>query len=218
MKNLLRRLSRGAVLPGLLLGLVSFGLSAADKGKGLDEMSFAELINSVDPGKQVDMVRTFQEREASNVLLKNKTLTEANGCTVDAVRNREVLVVTIPAGKLFGPNQTELREQAGKFLEPFKRYLKEPDMYRVLLVMHTDNTGSEAYREDLTVDRAEAVAEWFEASGADTTYLFPFAMSDDIPLVPNDSFENRDKNRRLEIYLVPGEKMIEAAKKGRIAF
>ena len=218
MKNLWRRLSRGAVLPGLLLGLVSFGLSAADKGKGLDEMSFAELINSVDPGKQVDMVRTFQEREASNVLLKNKTLTEANGCTVDAVRNREVLVVTIPAGKLFGPNQTELRAQAGKFLEPFKRYLKEPDMYRVLLVMHTDNTGSEAYREDLTVDRAEAVAEWFEASGADTTYLFPFAMSDDIPLVPNDSFENRDKNRRLEIYLVPGEKMIEAAKKGRIAF
>ena len=205
---------------GLLAILLALAATPADAQKTLplDEMSFAELINSVDPGKQADMVRTFQEREASNVLLKNRTLSESNGCTVDAVRNREVLVVTIPAGRLFGSNQTELREDAGKYLEPFKRYLKNPDMYRVLLVMHTDNTGSETYREEITVDRAEAVTEWFEKSGADVSYLFPFAMSDDIPLVPNDSFENRDRNRRLEIYLVPGEKMMEEAKKGRIAF
>lgn len=189
----------------------------AQKPEELEELSFAEILNSVDPGKQVDLVRTFQEREASNVLLRNRNITEANGCTVDAIRNREVLVVTIPANKLFGPNQTELLESASRFLEPFKRYLKEPDMYRVLVVMHTDNTGSEAYRENLTVERAEAVADWFEKSGVDTEYLFPFAMSDDIPLVPNDSFENRDRNRRLEIYLVPGEKMMEKAKKGRIA-
>lgn len=216
MRNPLRTLTKGLLALALTFG-IPLTARAADK-QPLDEMNFAEIINSVDPGKQVDMVRTFQEREASNVLLKNKILTEANGCTVDAVRNREVLVVTIPAKQLFGPNQTELREQAGKYLEPFKRYLKTPDMYRVLIVMHTDNTGSEAYREELTIERAEAVAQWFEDNGSDTTYLFPFAMSDDIPLVPNDSFENRDRNRRLEIYLVPGETMVEEAKKGRIAF
>lgn len=218
MKSHLKRIiSRSLASIALFLALAA-PEAMADKTMPLEEMSFAELINSVDPGKQVDMVRTFQEREASNVLLKNRMLSETNGCTVDAVRNREVLVVTIPASRLFGPNQTELREDAPKYLEPFKRYLKNPDMYRVLLVMHTDNTGSEAYREELTVDRAEAVTEWFEENGADTSFLFPFAMSDDIPLVPNDSFENRDRNRRLEIYLVPGEKMIEEAKKGRIAF
>lgn len=215
MRNLLKTLSRVMLCIALAGG--SILPAAAEKTDELDELSFAEILNSVDPGKQVDLVRTFQEREASNVLLRNRNLTEANGCTVDAIRNREVLVVTIPANKLFGPNQTELLESASRFLEPFKRYLKEPDMYRVLVVMHTDNTGSEAYRENLTVERAEAVADWFETSGVNTDYLFPFAMSDDIPLVPNDTFENRDRNRRLEIYLVPGEKMIEKAKKGRIA-
>ncbi|MDE6806514.1 MAG: hypothetical protein K2J05_06875, partial [Muribaculaceae bacterium] len=82
---------------GLLAILLALAATPADAQKTLplDEMSFAELINSVDPGKQADMVRTFQEREASNVLLKNRTLSESNGCTVDAVRNREVLVVTI---------------------------------------------------------------------------------------------------------------------------
>lgn len=215
MRNRLKTLSRP--IAAMMLGLYAILPVSAQKPEELDEMSFAEILNSVDPGKQVDLVRTFQEREASSVLLKNRNITEANGCTVDAIRNREVLVVTIPASKLFGPNQTELLESAERFLEPFRRYLKEPDMYRVLVVMHTDNTGSEAYRENLTVERAEAVADWFEASGIDTEYLFPFAMSDDIPLVANDSFENRERNRRLEIYLVPGEKMIEKAKKGRIA-
>lgn len=215
MRNRLKTLSRP--IAAMMLGLYAILPVSAQKPEELDEMSFAEILNSVDPGKQVDLVRTFQEREASSVLLKNRNITEANGCTVDAIRNRGVLVVTIPASKLFGPNQTELLESAGRFLEPFRRYLKEPDMYRVLVVMHTDNTGSEAYRENLTVERAEAVADWFEASGIDTEYLFPFAMSDDIPLVANDSFENRERNRRLEIYLVPGEKMIEKAKKGRIA-
>lgn len=216
MKSLWKKLSKGFLAVSLLIGAAM--PAYADKSVPLEEMSFAELINSVDLGKHADLVRTFQEREASNVLLKNHILTEANGCTVDAIRNKEVLVVTIPAGKLFGPNKTELRDQAYKFLEPFKRYLKDPDMYRVLIVMHTDNTGSELYREELTIERAEAVAEWFEESGADTTYLFPFAMSDDIPLVKNDSFENRERNRRLEVYLVPGEKMVEAAKKKMIAF
>lgn len=190
----------------------------ADKNENLDDMSFAEIVNSVELGKQTELVQKFQDREAKNVLLKNKNLSEQNGCTIDAVRNREVIVVTIPAHLLFGPNQTDLLESAGKYLEPFKRYLKEPDMYRVLTVMHTDNTGSEEYREQITIDRAQAVADWFEENAADTKYLFPFAMADDIPLVPNDSFTNRDRNRRLEIYLVPGTVMLEKAKKGRIAF
>lgn len=190
----------------------------ADKNDDLDEMSFAEILNSVDLGKQADLVQKFQDREAKNVLLKNRYLTESNGCSIDAIRNKEVLVVTIPASLLFGPNQTELLENAGKYLEPFKRYLKEPDMYRVLAVMHTDNTGSPAYREQITVDRAQSIADWFADNAPDTTYLFPFAMADDIPLVPNDSFTNRDHNRRLEIYLVPGSQMLEKAKKGRIAF
>lgn len=216
MKNLLKIIN--SLFVAVLIFGGTFAAKAADKGDALDDLSFAEMVNSVDLGKYSELVQKFQDREAKNVLLKNKNLSEQNGCSIDAIRNREILVVTIPAHLLFGPNSTELLESAGKYLEPFKRYLKEPDMYRVLPVMHTDNTGSEKYREELTIDRAEAVADWFENEGVNTDYLFPYAMSDDIPLVANDSFENRDKNRRLEIYLVPGQEMLEKAKKGRIAF
>lgn len=184
----------------------------------LDDLSFTEMLNSVPlDAKSSELIQKFQDKEGRN-RLHNKEYNAKNGSTVETFRNKEVLLITIPAGKLFAPNDTELSAGAAELLNPIKRYLSEPDMYRVLLVMHTDNTGSEAYRENLTVERANSVFDWFADQGVDTHYLFSYAFGDDMPLVENNSIVNREKNRRLEIYLVPGEKMLEQAKKGRIVF
>lgn len=192
-------------------------LAKGERIEALDDMDFIEMLNSVDVGKASELIQKFQNKEGKTRLLNGKY--NPNGaCTVEAFRNKEVLLVTIPAHLLFGPNMTELRSKAGEYLAPIRRYLKNPDTYRVMLVMHTDNTGSESYREQLTADRVNAVFDWFEDSGSDTSYLFSYALGDDMPLKPNDSMDNRDKNRRLEIYLVPGTKMVEQAQKGRIEF
>lgn len=186
--------------------------------EALDELSFTEMINSVPlDEKSASLVRKFQDKEARERLLKSYGMSR-NGCNVENFRNKEVLLVTIPTSKLFYPNSTELRPDASNFLNPIKRYLKEPDMYRVLLVMHTDNTGSESYREKITEERSTAVFEWFDNQNMDTQYLFSYSYGDEMPLVENNSMSNRDKNRRLEIYLVPGDKLVDQAKKGRIVF
>ncbi|MBD5301851.1 MAG: OmpA family protein [Bacteroides sp.] len=191
---------------------------APESGEDLDEIEFVEMLNSVPlDAKSAELIRKFQEKEGRN-RLHARDYNEKNGCTVETFRNKEVLLITIPAEKLFGPNSTELRPTASSLLNPIKRYLKDPDMYRVLMVMHTDNTGSEKYRDTLTEKRSHSIAEWFENQGTDTEYLFPYAYGDDMPLVKNNSMSNRAKNRRLEIYLVPGKKMLEQAKKGRIVF
>lgn len=197
--------------------LFSYAKDAQQLGRNeaLDELSFVQMLNSVDLGKQSKLIQEFQQKEGRNWLLKKYN---PNVCGVEAYRNREVLLVTIPASRLFSPNEVTLRDGAALFLAPLTRYLKEPDMYRVMLVMHTDNTGSEQYRDELTVDRVDAVFEWFEKQGVNTNYLFSYALSDDMPLKPNDSMENRETNRRLEVYLVPGEKMLNQAKNGRISF
>lgn len=195
---------------------------AADNGVNpnidLDEIEFLEILNSVPlDEKSAQLIRKFQEKEGRN-RLHAREFNDKNGCTVETFRNKEVLLITIPADKLFSPNSTELRPTADALLNPLRRYLKEPDMYRVLMVMHTDNTGSDAYRDMLTEKRSQAVADWFENHGSDTEFLFPFAYGDDSPLVKNNSMTNRAKNRRLEVYLVPGKKMLDQAKKGRIVF
>ena len=180
-------------------------------------MDFIEMLNSVDPGSGSALIQKFQAKEGKNRLLNGK-YNPSGECKVEAFRNKEVLLITIPAHLLFDPNDTELKSGAGEYLAPIKRYLKEPDMFRVMLVMHTDNTGSDEYRDRLTVERVNSVFDWFEDSGANTKYLFSYALGDEMPLKPNDSMENRRQNRRLEIYLIPGKKMVEQAKKGRIAF
>lgn len=187
--------------------------------ESLDDMSFIEMLNSVELDKKsAELIRKFQEKEGRNRLFNREYNMQKNGCTVETFRNKEVLLVTIPASKLFLPNDTVLRPDAGSLLAPIKRYLKDPDMYRVLAVMHTDNTGSTAYRDNLTELRATAVFDWFENQNVNTTYLFPYAYGDDMPLAENNTMNNRARNRRLEIYLVPGKKMLEQAKRGRIVF
>ena len=226
MKNLLKILfKRFAVISILLItAMPAIGASpkkveAVEGGRieELDKMDFIEMLNSVDVKNTSELIQKFQTKEGKTRLLNGKYNPKTE-CTVEAYRNKEVLLVTIPAHLLFAPNMTELRKEASDYLAPIKRYLKEPDMYRVMLVMHTDNTGSESYREQLTTDRVNAVFDWFEESGSDTRYLFSYSLGDDMPLRPNDSMDNRDKNRRLEIYLLPGKKMVEQAQKGRIAF
>ncbi len=187
----------------------------------LEDMTFTQMLKSVDLSKEhkaANLIRKFQDLEARQKLLNGPLSPKNSGCTIEAFRNKEVILITIPAELLFAPNATELSENAAKFLTPIKRYMKDPDMFRVLLVMHTDNTGSEQYRENITADRVDAITAWFDDSDADTSYTFSYAFADDTPLVPNNSMENRAKNRRLEIYLMPGEKMLEEAKKGKIDF
>lgn len=149
----------------------------------LDELTLSQMINSVPLDKKSsDLIRKFQDKEGRN-RLHGREYNEKNGCTVETYRNKEVLLITIPASKIFAPNSTEIRPEARALLAPLKRYLKDPDMYRVLMVMHTDNTGSEEYRDNLTEDRSTALFEWYQNEGADTRYLFPYAMGDEMPLV-----------------------------------
>lgn len=227
MRNLLKLSEmKGKILALGLLACSCFSVIQAKNNvpeEQLDTLSFIEMINTVELGEYSGFIQQFQDKEAQTKLVP-KFGTDKNGkknkdgCEVEYYRNKEVIVVTIPAANLFAPNETLLNDKAAEFLTPFKRYLRHPDNYRVLLVMHTDNTGSPQYREDITEERVESIFEWFYDQGCDTSYLFPYAMADDMPIRKNDSQDNRNANRRLEIFLMPGEKMLEQAKKGRIEF
>lgn len=199
----------------VLAGLLAFA------EENLEDLTFAQMLKSVDLSKEkkaTELIRKFQDVEARQKLMNGPLSPKQGGCNIEAFRKKEVILVTIPASYLFSPNSAELSETASKYLSPIKRYMKDPDMFRVLLVMHTDNTGSAQYRDNITADRVDAVTSWFEEQGADTSFTFSYAFGDESPLLPNTSYENRDKNRRLEVYLMPGAKMLEEAKKGKIDF
>lgn len=209
-----------SVILSVLLLLGHLSLYAQDQDN-LEDLTFSQMLKTVDLSKEkkaADLIRKFQDVEARSKLMNGPLSPKQGKCNIEAFRNKEVILVTIPASELFAPNSTDLAKGAERLLNPIKRYMKDPDMFRVLFVMHTDNTGSSKYRDNITADRVDTVTAWFEDQGMDTSYTFSYAFGDESPLVPNTSIENRDKNRRLEVYLMPGKKMLEEAKKGKIDF
>ncbi len=173
------------------------------------EMSIAENVSTpVVPKKNMAAIVDKQKREAKRL--------KAAGIPVELTRNGEVIVATIGAEGLFLPNSTELRQSAGNFLRPFTPMLTQSGMWKVLIVMHSDDTGSEEYVNSLTEARAESVCKWFEGLSLDTSTMVPYGRGADEPLLVNNSRLNRGANRRLEVYLIPGRVMLDMAKRGMI--
>ena len=170
----------------------------------LDEnLELPEIKND----KQADKIQDFQLDMA--VAFKKANY------DVEIMRDDEVIVITIPASQLFDANDTVVNQLGEERLKPFLRMLKNPGFYKMLLVMHSDNTGSEMYTLNLTRQRVNAIFDWFDENGS-VDYVVPYALGDTDPLVDNNSVENRKRNRRLEIYLVPEKTMLQQAKKGTI--
>ena len=170
----------------------------------LDEnLELPEIKND----KQADKIQDFQLDMA--VAFKKANY------DVEIMRDDEVIVITIPASQLFDANDTVVNQLGEERLKPFLRVLKNPGFYKMLLVMHSDNTGSEMYTLNLTRQRVNAIFDWFDEYGS-VDYVVPYALGDTDPIVDNNSVDNRKRNRRLEIYLVPEKTMLQQAKKGNI--
>ena len=140
MKNLLKTLIFSSLF--ILLPFISHAQTE------LDEMTKEELLFSLALGKQAPLIKKFQEKEATR-LLNNNYNPKKNGCNIETMRSGEVIIITIPTDLLFLPNERTLIDDCDNLLSPIQRYLKTPDFYRVLLVMHTDDTGSETYTDEL---------------------------------------------------------------------
>lgn len=132
------------------------------------------------------------------------------GLTVSAVREGQVVLVTIPAARLFAPNSTVLKEDAGAVLRTLMPYIKRPDNYKVIVAVHSDDTGDEQYNDTLTSERANAVDEFFfSLNNNQETGIIPYGLGYDEPVAPNNSIEGRSWNRRVEIYFVPTQEYID---------
>lgn len=171
----------------------------------LDEnLSIPELDN-----KEARKIRAAQSREM-------KRLRKARLTDLKLVRNYEVIKATLAASNLFLPNDTMLSDKADIFLRPFLSDLRIPDYYHVMVVMHSDDTGSESYCLDLTRARAHAVRNWFASHGGNTDCMVLYEAGPFAPVASNATMEGRARNRRLDIYLIPGEKMIDMARRGQL--
>lgn len=132
---------------------------------------------------------------------------------IETMRNGEVIVATIGTDALFAPNDTLLRKEADEMLRPYWELLNQPPgYYKLILALHTDNTGSDTYTDKLSETRVNEVYNRIVQHTDNEGLLVPYALGSSDPLHPNDSQLNRAANRRLEIFIVPEKLLIEMAR------
>ena len=201
----------------LLAALPSAAQAYVDPYKDYSEETFMDIdflpnINTPVVGaKEKEAVRKTVLAAANS--LKSKFI-------VDLVRDDEVFIASISTDELFLPNDTLMTEKADDILDPLLAPMRDPMAYKIVIAMHTDDTGSETYRENLSTARLNSVYDWFmnridEGTLSEQLLIIPFAMGGSMPLAPNNSRENRKGNRRLEVYFIPGPSIISAAHKAK---
>jgi OOP family OmpA-OmpF porin len=102
-------------------------------------------------------------------------------------------------GVNFDFDKATLRTDAAPALEAILKLLTDYKDLKLELGGHTDNVGERSYNQTLSENRVAAVKAWLVKKGVGGDRLTTHGYADTVPLVTNDSPENKAKNRRVEL-------------------
>jgi outer membrane protein OmpA-like peptidoglycan-associated protein len=120
--------------------------------------------------------------------------------TVEAERSNGHTRYTLGAEALFDLDKAELKPEADSVLAEIAAVFRaDASSARMVIEGHTDDQGSDAHNLTLSNQRAQSVADRLKAHGVDPKRLVVKGYGEKRPRVPNDSEENRARNRRVEI-------------------
>jgi len=125
------------------------------------------------------------------------------GVMVERIADRVIL--TFPEQIVFDPGDAQLKPAAQMTLSKVASFIKERSYLIAEVQGHTDDRPISNTRYpsnwELSVDRATQVAKALIGLGVNPTHISVKGFGEYHPLCPNDSDENRLKNRRVEIQL-----------------
>ncbi|HEY2730178.1 MAG TPA: OmpA family protein [Polyangia bacterium] len=134
-----------------------------------------------------------------------KTLTDAGKLQVEIRENR--MIVRLGDKILFDPGKTDLKPEGKDALTQVTAVLKGLQNRNFQVAGHTDNIPikSAKFRSnwDLSTARAVEVVNFMIVAGMEPKRLSAAGYAAESPVAPNDTPENKAKNRRIEITLVP---------------
>lgn len=197
---------------GAALGAVAGMLlsSKADRGKGA--AIGAAIGTAVGGGtgaligRHMDKKRAALEAELANQATV-EGLTDING--LPAIK------VTFDADMTFAKNKATLSEAAKSALAKFAAQMATEDMLNtdIYIKGHTDNTGSAAVNEKLSLQRAQSVGTVLKANKIGSARITEQGCSYNEPIADNSTKEGQAMNRRVEVFVLATEAMVKQYEK-----
>ncbi|WP_421836608.1 OmpA family protein [Novosphingobium sp.] len=176
----------GGALAGLLLGGLIGGGTGRIIGAGIGGVAGAAVGYTYD--KQIKQLREQ---------------TAGTGVDVSPVDGGKAILVNLPNGVTFDTDSTVIKPGFRDTLDKVAQSLVQYPDSLIDVTGHTDSTGSDAYNQRLSENRARAVADYLTSRGVSAPRIRSQGLGESQPIASNATEEGRSANRRVEIKIVP---------------
>jgi outer membrane protein OmpA-like peptidoglycan-associated protein len=187
----------GAVLGGLLGGMIG-GKTGRIVGAGIGGVAGGVVGYKMD-----QQIKQLKEKTAGS------------GVDVSETDGGKAILVNLPDGVTFDVGSYTLKPEFRATLDQVAQSLKDYPDSLIDVYGHTDSTGSDAFNQTLSENRARTVANYLASQGVNAARIRSQGFGETMPVASNDTPEGRSKNRRVEIKIVPiTQEEVAAAKSG----
>jgi outer membrane protein OmpA-like peptidoglycan-associated protein len=181
-----QKTKQGALIGGLVGGLLGAGESK--------DRAVAGAVIGAGAGALIGNQLDKQEAELRSSL---------NNPNVGITNTGDRLIVTLPQDITFDVDSFTVRPALQNDLRTVAGNLQSYPNSTIQVVGHTDSDGEAAYNQDLSVRRANAVADVLMQSGVPFGRIQAFGRGEDQPLASNLDPVGKAQNRRVEIVILP---------------
>jgi len=195
---------KGAVIGatgGAILGAI-IGNNVGKGGNG----ELGAVIGGVLGGGAGVLIGNKMDKQAK------KIETEIPGAVVERVDDGIVVTFDENSGVYFDTAKYNVNEASKTALHKLVNVFREYPDTNILVVGHTDSVGSDQNNMTLSKNRAYAVTNYITGQGINIGRLTTNWFGEEQPTNDNTTAEGRAKNRRVNIAILPNEKMINDAK------
>ena len=126
--------------------------------------------------------------------------TQGTGIAVTQTQDNQ-LKLDIPSDISFAVGRSDIQSNFAPVLDRFAEGLRNNPNTDVRIIGHTDNTGSDAVNNPLSLDRAASTRNYLTGRGVDGRRISIEGMGERQPIATNDTAQGRSRNRRVEIYV-----------------
>lgn len=186
------RTKRGALI-GAGIGAVAGLLSGGDAVERRQRAMVGAGVGAIAGGA----VGAYQDRQEAALRR------ELAGSGVDVVRQGDNITLNMPGNITFAFDSANLQPQFRPVLDNVAQTLNEYNQTVIEVAGHTDSVGSDAYNQQLSVQRANSVAGYLSSRGVSQQRMIVTGAGETRPIASNDTEAGRAQNRRVEITIVP---------------